>query len=342
MDRARVSCRVSLLTLLVVMVLPLLLLLLAQSLKPLKLVKQTLPATSATTTATSAATSTGASTKAEEEADADVDGATAEAAGQQAAKEKVARLQQLLALVREQPPTAPTATAVSTAPEPAGATTVATKSNAPAPTALAPSASADSIVSAPGPAVSVSPAAGSTFSTAAADARVDKLAVLMSLFKSRGIAPPPLPLFDTMEGPKLPTNLPTMQPPSSGTAAAGEPATTAAAAAASGAIATSGALLDPSASRDAEVSQLSALFHHARAKILKLARLYQSNVLKGSAGEQQAMEKLSGLLRTYRQFMHQARHHRHIDAMDDDIQQDLACAGSLQQLADRMYALAKK
>lgn len=184
-------------------------------------------------------------------------------------------------------------------------------------------------------------ASSDSFTGAAASARTDKLAILMSLFKSRGIAPPPLPMFEQMDGPTLPTQIELeadqadetkpepASSPASETAPEPEPAS-------------SSALADhrsspPSSS--AEVAQLAALFTHGRSKVLKLCRLYQSGILKG-AGATQACDKLTALIRTYFGFIQHSKAHPHIHEMEEDIQGDIACR-TVQELADRIYALAR-
>ena len=195
-------------------------------------------------------------------------------------------------------------------------------------------------------------ASSASFSEAANSAQVDKLAVLMSLFKSRGIQPPPLPMFETFES--LDDEQPTATDgsvkvdkiaTSQATASQG-PAVAAAADSKSSewqeptaAIAAASAATDRSA---AEVAQLTALFEQARNKVTKLCRLYQSGVLKG-AGATQAVAKLSALLRTYYAFIQHSKTHPHISAVcanDPAIAGDVACS-SLQQLADRTYAQCK-
>lgn len=197
-------------------------------------------------------------------------------------------------------------------------------------------------------------AASASFSEAASSAQVDKLAVLMSLFKSRGIEPPPLPMFEKFdsfddEEPTAATDAPAQAEKQVANGHAQESQGTAVDATAASkpnewqepttAIAAASAATDRSA---AEVAQLTALFQQARNKVTKLCRLYQSGILKG-AGATQAVEKLSALIRTYYAFIQHSKTHPHISAVgaaDPAIAADVACS-SLQQLADRTYAQCK-
>lgn len=174
----------------------------------------------------------------------------------------------------------------------------------------------------------------------------------MSLFKSRGMEPPPLPLFDA---PPPPPTLGSEMVDSKqqSAAAATKPVAKAAAPSAAAVIEPASVSLESSAASNAvppssaspvtaaaaEIAQLTAFFDHARSKICKLCRLYQSGVLKG-AGSSQALDKLGGLMRTYWAFIQQAKSHKHIADMSGDIAADVRCT-SLQQLSDRLYAQAK-
>jgi hypothetical protein len=243
----------------------------------------------------------------------------------------------------------------------------------------------------------------SSFSGAAAASNTDKLAVLMALFKSHGLEPPPLPglaagtasapaaprAAQPFGGPGLGLGLgmglsglggfgslsggsPSgMQLPGGGglgalpmfdsfddgesapAAAAANNGNTAAASAApaapsaSAAVSTTAATpaaLDPAEVEAAEIAQLSELFSHARNKVLKLSRLYQSGVLSG-AGAQQALHKLGALTRTYYAFVAQVRSshpHAHTLAQRETlVRDDLAC-NNVQQMSDRLYKLAQQ
>jgi len=173
----------------------------------------------------------------------------------------------------------------------------------------------------------------SSFSEAASMANTDKLAVLMALFKNKNMQPPPLPELPGLGGLPMFDSFDDMAPKLEMPGAAAAATETAAPAAA-----------EPSQSEreSAEVAQLIQLFSHARGKVLKLSRLYQSNVLQGAGGAQ-ALQKLGGLTRAYFAFTRQAQKHAHIEAAmaaDEDIRDDMAC-DSLQHLSDRLYKQAK-
>lgn len=197
-------------------------------------------------------------------------------------------------------------------------------------------------------------------SPSAASDSLDKLALLMALFKARGIEPPPLPTSGAQQHqpqqPRVRSSTGALSQPSRPAASAPvQQAQTASPANADAAAATaatdSAAAVPPvsvpagaSSAADAdmtaaEVSQLNSLFDHARAKLFKLIRLYSSGVLKGNAATQ-AMEKLSTLLRTYWRFIQHAKSHKHIGEVRSDLAADVACA-SLQQLSDRLYQEAR-
>ena len=258
-----------------------------------------------------------------------------------------ADLQQLLTVVRQRYPTAAAdpATAASDAAAPAAS------SSAPSAAVPAP-ASAESVSVAAAAAVAAAADTSDSFAAAADSVKVDKMAILMSLFKSRGMEPPPLPLFDGPPPPALGVEQledSKQQRQQSATAVA-KPVTKAAAPSAVAVAEPASVPVDLSANAtppsaaasttSAEIVQLTAFFDHARSKICKLCRLYQSGVLKG-AGSSQALDKLSGLMRTYWAFIQQAKSHKHIDAMSGDIAADVRCT-SLQQLSDRLYAQAKE
>jgi len=90
----------------------------------------------------------------------------------------------------------------------------------------------------------------------------------------------------------------------------------------------------------ADAEQLAILFNHGRNKVLKIARLYGSGALKEPACSL-ALRRLSDLMRTYWAFIQQCQQHPNMCEMNEEIRADAACT-TLQQLADRLYAEARK
>jgi len=268
-----------------------------------------------------------------------------------------ADLQQLLTLVRERYPTAGADSAANTSSDATGASSASTAASSATVTAASAPVAASSAASAA--AVAAAADSSASFSDAADSVKTDKLAILMSLFKSRGIAPPPLPLFDGPPPPPPPpsalsfgveesnehtapaaaTNSDTRAVASARNAVAAAAASPPPAAASSSAASNAAATPSASSTAAAEIAQLTVLFDHARNKICKLCRLYQSGVLTGGASAQ-ALDKLSALMRTYYAFIQHAKSHKHIVDMSGDIAADIRCT-SLQHLSDRLYAQAK-